>query len=123
MDGIQMSVFKILSVTTAGLILSGCAAHPDPIIDKKGVDEEVFAQDWSDCESYSEEVVIAKGVAKGAATGAVVGGIVGAIGGDAGEGAGYGAVWGSTESGLDADWEKREVFKRCMVGRGYRVLN
>ncbi len=118
-----MSVCKILSVTTAGLILSGCAAHPDPIIDKKGVDEEVFAQDWSDCESYSEEVVIAKGVAKGAATGAVVGGIVGAIGGDAGEGAGYGAVWGGTESGLDADWEKREVFKRCMVGRGYRVLN
>jgi len=118
-----MSVSKILSITAAGLILSGCAAHPDPIIDKKGVDEELFAEDWSDCEAYSEEVVIAKGVGKGAATGAVVGGIVGAIGGDAGEGAGYGAVWGGTESGLDADWEKREVFKRCMVGRGYRVLN
>ena len=118
-----MSVLKILSVTAAGLILSGCAAHPDPIIDKKGVDEELFAEDWSDCKAYSEEVVIAKGVGKGAATGAVVGGLAGAIGGDAAEGAGYGAVWGGTESGLDADWEKRRVFKRCMVGRGYRVLN
>jgi hypothetical protein len=89
----------------------------------KGVDREVFDEDWADCEGYSEEIVIAKGVGKGAATGAVVGGVAGAIGGDAGEGAAAGALWGGTESGLDADWEKREVFKRCMAGRGYRVLN
>jgi len=118
-----MNGIKSLISTAAIIALTGCAAHPDPIIDKQGVDEGLFAQDWSDCKGYSEEVVIAKGVAKGAATGAVVGGIAGAIGGDAGEGAGYGALWGGTESGLDADWEKREVFKRCMVGRGYRVLN
>lgn len=118
-----MNIFKILGLTAAGLMLSGCAAHPDPIIDKKGVDEEVFAQDWSDCEAYSEEVVIAKGVGKGAATGAVVGGVAGAIGGDAGEGAAYGGLYGGTRSGLDADREKQQVFKRCMRGRGYRVLN
>lgn len=119
-----MNVIKILTMAAAGFMLSGCAAHPDPIVDKKGVDEEVFAQDWSECEAYSDEVVVAKGVGKGAATGAVVGGIAGAIGGgDTGKGAAYGALWGGTESGLDADWEKREVFKRCMAGRGYRVLN
>jgi outer membrane lipoprotein SlyB len=118
-----MNIFKILGLTAAGLMLSGCAAHPDPIIDKKGIDEEVFAQDWSECEAYSEEVVIAEGVAKGAATGAVVGGVAGAIGGDAGEGAAYGGLYGGTRSGLDADREKQQVFKRCMRGRGYRVLN
>ena len=118
-----MNAIKKLIIPAALMVLTACAAHPDPIIDKKGVDEEIFAEDWADCESYSEEVVIAKGVGKGAATGAVVGGIAGAIGGDAAEGAGYGALWGGTESGLDADHEKREVFKRCMVGRGYRVLN
>ncbi len=118
-----MRPFRLLIIAAAAVILAGCAAHPDPIIDKMGVDEEVFAQDWSDCEAYSEEVLITKGVGKGAATGAVVGGIAGAISGDAAEGAGYGALWGGTESGLDADWEQREVFKRCMVGRGYRVLN
>ena len=119
-----MNAIKSLVITAAIIALTGCAAHPDPIIDKKGVNEELFTQDWSDCEAYSDEVVIAKGVGKGAATGAVVGGIAGAIGGgDVAEGAGYGALWGGTESGLDADWEKRAVFKRCMAGRGYRVLN
>ncbi len=118
-----MNVIKILTMTAAGFILAGCAAHPDPIIDKKGVDEEAFTQDWSECEGYSEEVVIAKGVGKGAATGAVIGGIAGAIDGDAGEGAAYGGLYGGTRSGLDADREKQMVFKRCMRGRGYRVLN
>ena len=113
-------LFLAAAVTT---LVAGCAAHPDPIIDKKGVDEETFAQDWSECEAYSEEVVLAEGVAKGAAAGAVVGGIAGAIGGDAGEGAAHGALYGGTDSGLDADYEKQLVFKRCMTGRGYRVLN
>ncbi len=119
-----MSTFRLLITAAAAVVLAGCAAHPDPIIDRRGVDEEVFAEDWSDCESYSDEVVIAKGMGKGAATGAVVGGIAGAIGsGDVGEGAGYGALWGGTGSGLDAAREKNRVFKRCMVGRGYHVLN
>ncbi|MBT8091864.1 MAG: glycine zipper family protein [Gammaproteobacteria bacterium] len=107
----------------ATVLLAGCAAHPDPIIDKQGVDPNVFARDWSECESYSEEVIIAQGVAKGGATGAVVGAIGGAIDGDAGKGAAAGALYGGTRSGLDADREKQQVFKRCMRGRGYRVLN
>lgn len=103
--------------------LAACAAHPDPIIDRQGVDPDVYAKDWSECESYSEEVVIAQGVAKGGATGAVVGAIGGAIDGDAGKGAAAGGLYGGTRSGLDADREKQKVFKRCMRGRGYRVLN
>ena len=46
-------------------LVSGCAAHPDPIIDTKGVDPERLAEDWEECESYTEEVVMAKGVANG----------------------------------------------------------
>ena len=108
---------------TIAIIITGCAANPKPIIDKKGVDEETFARDWAECEAYSEEVVVAKGVGKGAATGAVVGGLAGAISGDVGEGAGYGAIYGGTDSGLEAHRDKQAVFKRCMSGRGYRVLN
>ena len=107
-------------------LVCGCAAHPDPIVDMKGVDREEFARDWADCEAYSEEVVIAKGAAKGSATGAAVGAIAGAIGGDSGdvgEGAAVGALYGGTRSGLDADRDKQRVFKRCLAGRGYRVLN
>jgi len=119
----QMSALKRVIFTAAGIALAGCAANPDPIIDKQGVDQEIFAQDWAECEAYSEEIDIGTGVAKGAATGAVIGGAAGAISGDAGEGAAYGGLYGGTRSGLDADRDKQMVFKRCMRGRGYRVLN
>lgn len=102
---------------------AGCAAHPDPIVDMKGVDPEAFAQDWDECEVYTEEVIIAQGVAKGSATGAAVGAIAGAINGDVGQSAATGALYGGTKSGLDADSDKQRVFKRCLAGRGYRVLN
>ncbi|MGI9234428.1 MAG: glycine zipper family protein [Woeseiaceae bacterium] len=113
----------LLASISAILIVAACAAHPDPIVDTKGVDSEALAKDWDDCEVYTEEIHISQGVAKGGATGAVVGALGGAIDGEAGPGAGAGALYGATRSGLDADREKQKVFKRCLRGRGYRVLN
>ena len=105
--------------------IAGCAAHPDPIIDTKGVDPEMLAEDWDECEAYTEEIVIAKGVGKGAALGAGVGAATGAASNrrEVDEAAGLGAIYGATRSGLDADRQKQQVFKNCMRGRGYRVLN
>lgn len=103
--------------------LAGCAAHPDPIVDMKGVDEAKFAADRADCEAYAQEIAIGTGVTKGAAVGAAVGAAAGAIYGDAGESAATGALYGGTRSGLMADRDKQQVFKRCLRGRGYRVLN
>jgi hypothetical protein len=105
--------------------LTGCAAHPDPIIDTKGVDPERLAEDWEECEVYTEEIVMAKGVGKGAALGGAVGAATGAASNrrDVDEAAGLGAIYGGTRSGLEADREKQKVFKNCMRGRGYRVLN
>ncbi len=105
------------------LAIAGCAAHPDPIIDMQGVDPNALAKDWGECEAYTEEILISQGIVKGGATGAVVGALGGAIDGDAGRGAAGGALYGGTRSGLDADREKQKVFKRCLRGRGYRVLN
>jgi len=110
-------------LTILATALAGCAAHPDPIIDMKGVNPDALAQDWEECEAYTDEIMIAKGVARGSTTGAAVGAIAGAIGNDVGEGAAYGALYGGTRSGLDADRDKQRVFKRCLSGRGYRVLN
>lgn len=106
-------------------LAAGCAAHPDPIIDTKGEDPEMLAEDWDECEVYTEEISVAAGTAKGAGLGAVVGALTGSIGryGSASEGAAYGAIYGGTDSGLMADRDKQQVFKRCMRGRGYRVLN
>jgi uncharacterized protein YcfJ len=89
-----------------------------------GVDQEQFVDDWNECEAYANEIQMAEGVAKGAATGAIVGALFGAIAGHhKTEHAAWGAVDGGTSSGLDAHYQKQEVFKRCMSGRGYRVLN
>lgn len=121
-----MPVPAALALILFASLLSACASHPDPIIDTKGVDQEQLAQDWKECEAYSDEVEVGQGVARGAGLGAAVGAVAGAIGGDSGdaaEGAGQGALYGGVRSGLKGDREKQMVFKRCMRGRGYRVLN
>ena len=112
-----------LTILLLVVALSGCAAHPDPIIDMKGVDEAKLQRDWAECEEYTEQIHITEGVAKGSTVGAVVGAAAGAIHGDAGDGAATGALYGGTRSGLMADRDKQMVFKRCLRGRGYRVLN
>ena len=104
-------------------LVAGCAAHPDPIIDTKGVDPDQLAEDRKECEAYSKEVKISQGVAKGTALGGAVGAVAGAIDGDVAESTAYGGLYGGTRSGLDADRDRQQVFKRCMSGRGYRVLN
>ena len=113
----------VVTGAICAILVAGCASHPDPIIDMQGVDERALEIDWTDCEAYSDEVIVARGAAKGAAGGAVAGAAAGAIGGNADAGAGYGAVWGATRSSIDGAREKEMVFKRCMRGRGYRVLN
>ena len=118
MGNLKKLVFLALSITIAG-----CAAHPDPIVDMQGVNPDLLAQDWEDCESYTEQIVVGVGVAKGAGVGAGVGAVAGAINNDVGRSAANGALIGATRSGLDADEDKQRVFKRCLRGRGYRVLN
>ena len=66
MDYVMRKTSTILLACTAAVI-SACAAHPDPIIDMKGVNEATMQADWNECESYSEQVKIGQGAAKGAA--------------------------------------------------------
>jgi len=118
----------IRTMTTVGataslVLLAGCVAQREPIVDLKGIDPEVFQTDLEECRVYARQVSVAESVVVGAAVGAAVGALAGAISGDAGEGAGYGGIYGGTVSGLDADREQRAVFARCLEGRGYRVLN
>lgn len=108
---------------TSLFVLAACAAHPDPIVDMQGVDPERFARDWQDCERYTHDIEVVDGVARGGTLGAAVGAAAGAVRGDTAKGAADGALYGGTRSGLDADRERQQVFKRCLAGRGYRVLN
>jgi outer membrane lipoprotein SlyB len=111
------------AVGTFVLILAGCAAQPNPIIDTKGVDMAAYRRDLAECEQYATEVSMAAGAAKGAVAGGAYGAVVGSISGAAAEGAGTGAITGAAVSMMDADREKRDVVKHCVAGRGYRVLN
>ncbi len=82
-----------------------------------------YQQDLQDCTKYGEQVKISKGVTKGAAAGGAVGGATGAVWGDAGKGAAAGAIGGAARSAQMGEREKSGVVKRCLSGRGYKVLN
>ena len=111
-------VSLLLAITTA------CSSHPDPIIDTRGVDMTVYAQDLRECREYAEQIDPASGISKGAAVGAAVGAATGAIlDGNVGRSAGAGAIGGATKSGVKAANDKEDVVKNCMRYRGYRVLN
>lgn len=99
----------------------------EPIIDRKGVDMSRYYADKAECEAYADEVPTGEKVARGALGGAVVGGAIGAIvnrGPDSTErGAGVGAVTGGVRGAQEGAHETERVIKRCLRGRGYRVLN
>ena len=113
----------IYPVILSLIMVAACSAHPEPIIDQRGVNMSTYQVDLEECESYADPISVGKGAAKGAAGGAAVGAATGVIGGDIYSGAGYGAIYGATQYGNEADREKTLVVKRCLAGRGYRVLN
>ena len=118
---IRLSVPVRVVLTVA---LASCSSAPGPIVDTKGVDMVRYRADLADCEGYAEQVRIEQGMVKGAAAGGAVGAATGAIVGESvGEYAGVGAVAGAAKSGIRGDREKSQVVKRCMRGRGYKVLN
>ena len=62
---------RLIMPALAALALSGCAAHPDPIIDERGVNMAQYEKDLAECKSYAENINVAEGTAKGGAVGAV----------------------------------------------------
>ncbi len=123
-----MRILRINRAAVALAALSGlltaCSSAPGPIVDTKGVNMERYHEDLADCEGYAEQVRIEEGMARGGAAGGAVGAAAGAILGESvGEYAGVGAVAGAAKSGIRGDQEKSQVVKRCMRGRGYKVLN
>jgi len=121
---------QFLTITSV-LILTSCASVEDltgskPIIDTAGVNFAQYESDLEDCSAYADQVAIANKVATGAVSGAVVGSLIGAALGNssiAKRGAGVGAVGGAGRNVSAGLQERQRVIKRCLIGRGYRVLN
>jgi hypothetical protein len=118
---------KAGAILALALVLVACTTTDEIIIDKKGVNMARYEADKAECEAYADGVRTGEKAARGAASGAVVGGAVGAIVRDSSEGAargaGVGAVTGGVRGLAEGEREQVQVVKRCLRGRGYRVLN
>ena len=118
----------IFAITISALLISGCAntgANYRPIIDSKHVDLNRYEADLQECQHYAEQ----KGGAGekaliGAGAGAVLGGVLAAVGnGDKGSASRVGGVMGAVSGASSGDQGHRTIIKRCLIGRGYKVLD
>ena len=116
------------------ITLSGCVANNSssifegskPIIDTKGVNMSQYEIDLEECSIFSEDISTGKSIAKGAVTGAAVGAVIEVITDDVRsrrDAIEVGAVSGGAKSGIRAVREKEQILKRCLRGRGYKILN
>tara|TARA_B100000029_G_scaffold180221_1_gene177905 strand:+ start:251 stop:697 length:447 start_codon:yes stop_codon:yes gene_type:complete len=129
-----LSIRVLLLFSLVIISISGCVANSSssifenskPIIDTKGVDMKQYKSDLEECSNFSQDISTGKSIAKGAATGAAVGAVIEAITDDARgrrDAIEVGAVSGGAKSGIRAVREKEQILKRCLKGRGYKVLN
>tara|TARA_Y100001970_G_scaffold75674_1_gene95873 strand:+ start:2001 stop:2417 length:417 start_codon:yes stop_codon:yes gene_type:complete len=125
--------FKIMKIGTllfTVMILTGCvstASDPifsgsKPIIDKKGVDLNAYEVDLKECAEYANDISVGRSVLKGSAAGAAIGGVVEVLT-DEEDAIEVGAISGGAKSGIMSVRQKERVVKKCLRGRGYKVLN
>ncbi|APB99351.1 glycine zipper family protein [Polynucleobacter asymbioticus] len=121
---------RLLSLCSFVVVVSvGCAgANVRPLVDMKGVNESAYETDLQECQAYAQQQSGMGGTAaKGAGAGAVVGGLLGLVTGGNKSGiaqaAGAGAVIGAAGGAYSGNQGQEAVVKRCLSGRGYKVLN
>ena len=107
------------------LSMTGCATYR-PIVDNKGTNPAAYEADLKECQAYAEQVSPAEHAATGAVLGAVFGAVLGAALGNrdmAMRSAGGMAVVGAASGTGEGAKAQVNIVRRCMAGRGYRVLN
>ena len=115
-----------LSPISGSVLLTACAgAEVRPIVDMKGVNEARYEKDLAECQGYAKEAPgMGSTAAKAAGAGIVVGGLLGLVtGSNTLQSAGTGAVIGGAGGAYTANESQEAVVKKCLVGRGYKVLN
>ena len=115
-----------LSPISGSVLLTACAgAEVWPIVGLKGVNEAFYVKDLAECQEYAKEAPgMGSTAAKAAGAGIVVGGLLGLVtGSNTLQSAGTGAVIGGAGGAYTANESQEAVVKKCLVGRGYKVLN
>ena len=99
----QHTRLTLSPVSGSVLLTASAGADVRPIVDMKGVNETRYEKDLAECQGYAKEAPrMGSTAAKGAGDSAVVGGA------------------GDTYKGNES---QEAVVKKCLVGRGYKVLN
>ena len=96
------------------------------IVDTKGLDLNEYERDLSQCDALAQQINISKRTRDRAIGGVVVGSVVGAILSDSDSAkkiGGTAGVVGGVKGNVQARKEQQKVIKRCLQGRGYKVLN
>ena len=120
-----------IALVMAATGLAGCADTYRPIVDTDAVDRATYERDLADCRDFARRADPAadavKGGVIGGAIGAAVGAVVGALTGNVGRAAAIGAAGGATggvlRGGLRGGARQKRIIRRCLRGRGYRVLD
>lgn len=106
---------------------SGIGASYTPVIDMDGVDKKQYIVDLFECRELAQQVednreseILGKAIA-----GALIGSMIGSSGGDSGRrsGAKTGAVFGAGSGAGYAYQGGKDVIMKCLLGRGYAVLD
>jgi len=115
---------QIMLVLSGLIILNGCAARNNIVLDPQGVDMGKYQADLQQCEKFSRQANSKSG--KGLVGGAVVGAIAGNIVGNSKtgrNGAKLGALGGLVKGAIATKRERQLIVKNCLRNRGYAVLN
>lgn len=119
---------KTIAVCLISATLCGCASTYRPLVDPRpGQTMARYESDLAECRQFASQV---PGVGTGAAVGAVAGSVlslaISAIFGNTGraltQAAAAGAVLGGVGGAVNGGESETDVIRRCMVGRGYVVL-
>jgi outer membrane lipoprotein SlyB len=117
---------KRIAALTAASMLAGCATADwyQPVVDTKGIDGTRYAQDLAECRQYAVQRDPANQAVAGAVAGALLGVLLGAATGTSRNyGASVGAASGVAAGAAHGADSQVQIIRRCLLGRGYQVLD
>ena len=117
------------SILFAAILLTGCATNGGGaggiLVDSKGKDSAQYTADDYECQHYAESQSVASNAAAGAGAGALFGLLIGAVidRDNMYQYARAGAVGGLAGGTAGGVQNKNEIYRNCMRGKNYNVLN
>ena len=109
------------SLILAVVLLAGCSTYR-PLVDQPGPNYEA---DLSACQKYADTQSPATSAVLGAVAGAGLSALLATVGGDGidrGASTRIGAVIGAVSGAASGGDAQIDIIRRCLQGRGYRVL-